>query len=59
MKKDLCWVKSFVRNSYDDVFFMGFLIRNILYEVACSQNKKSCFENRLFLYILTLYIGLP
>lgn len=54
MKKDLCWEKSFVRNSYNEVLIMDFLW-NTLYEAACSLNRNSCFENRLFLlYMFTL-----
>lgn len=56
MKRDLCWEKSFVRNSFDEVYVMGSRCEFPIIKQPILKTENHVLRTGYFLYKYLTYI---
>lgn len=65
MKRDLCWEKSFVRNSFDEVYVMGSMCEFPIIKQPILKTENhvlrtgySLYKYLTYIYVTLIYISL-
>lgn len=65
MKRDLCWEKSFVRNSFDEVYVMGSRCEFPIIKQPILKTENhvlrtgySLYKYLIYIYVTLIYISL-